>query len=142
VFPLALKGQPAQVFGDIAQPHSFAYMPDFARALLDVASAEDALGQIWHIPHAPALPIRDVLAQVYELAGQPLKVQVMPRWVVKALGLVMPIMRELDEMYFQWDRPYRVDDTKFTQRFGWPATPLADGLARTLDWYRARPAQR
>lgn len=44
-------------------------------------------------------------------------------------------MRELKDMKHIWDRPYLVDDTKFTQRFRTRATPLEEGLRATLGWY-------
>ena len=43
------------------------------------------------------------------------------------LGLVVPIMRERKEMGFTFDRPYRVESSKFARTF-WPdPTPLEDG---------------
>ena len=53
------------------------------------------------------------------MAADPLKVKlrlnVMPVWLLKPLGLFQPLMRELPEMRFTWDTPYRVDASKFTK---------------------------
>lgn len=131
-----LKGKPVQLLGDIDQPHSFSYLPDFARAMVSVAEDPEACGQIWHVPNAPALSLREMVEKAYELAQQTPSLRVMPSWLFSALSLVDPLLRELREMRFLWDRPYQVDHGKFAARFWSDFTPPEMGLARTLDWYR------
>jgi dTDP-D-glucose 4,6-dehydratase len=53
------------------------------------------------------------------------------------LGLVQPELRELVEMRFQTDRPYRVDASKYLARFAQPPTSFEEGLAATVRLYRA-----
>jgi nucleoside-diphosphate-sugar epimerase len=141
VFPNALAGTPALLMGDVDQPHTYSYVPDVARALATVAAADDAFGQIWHVPSAPARTTREVVASIYRLAGREPRLRAIPFWLQRALGAFVPVVRELAEMKFIWDRPYVVDHSKFAARFWDDYTPLADGLATTLDWYRsaARP---
>lgn len=54
-----------------------------------------------------------------------------------AIGLFVPMMRELGEMAYQWDEPFIVDDSRFREHF--PARPAAlDEAARaTVEWARA-----
>ena len=136
VFPLALQGKAAQVIGDPDQLHSFTYAPDFSAALIEVAGADDAFGQIWHVPNDRARTPRQVIERLYELTGGKPRVQVLPGFLLRLLGLFNPILREVGEMGFLWDRPYVVDDSKYRRRFDLTPTPLDDGLAATLDWYR------
>jgi nucleoside-diphosphate-sugar epimerase len=138
VFPAAIAGRAAQVIGDPGERHTFTYVPDFARALRLVAAADDAFGAAWHVPNAPAWPVADVVQLVYQLSGKPCRLQALPLWLVGLLGHVSPLMRELDEMRFQWDRPYLVDHGKFATRFGERFTPHKDGLKATLEWYARR----
>ena len=42
-----------------------------------------------------------------------------------------PFLRELIEMRFQWDRPYRVDSSKFASSFWSDATPFETGVRET-----------
>ena len=111
------KGKSAQVFGDPDQPHSFTYVPDIARALISVADADDAFGQAWNVPNAPDRTVRDILTLVAEGLGRELKVQAMQRWLLSAVGVFNINVRELKEMLYQWERPFHVDSSKFSERF-------------------------
>lgn len=119
-------------------PHDFTYVPDFARALETVIDApDDAYGQAWHVPNPPTLSLRQVLTRAAELAGVAPRIAVMPGWARRILGLFNRDLFELEEMSFQWDRPYRVDAAKFAARFWSGATPWDQALRETIAWYRA-----
>lgn len=141
VFPNALAGKAAQLLGDIDQPHAYTYVPDFVRALVTVSDHDDAFGEVWHVPNAPAQTTRAIVEQVFRLAGREPKIKTMPGWLLAGLSLVSPLMRELREMGFQGDRPYLVDHTKFIARFAGEPTSLEEGLRATLDWYRRASAK-
>jgi hypothetical protein len=47
-------------------------------------------------------------------------------------------MRELDEMLYQWEEPFVVDDSRFRARFGVAASPLADGARQMSEWAKIR----
>ncbi|MCL4847141.1 MAG: NAD-dependent epimerase/dehydratase family protein [Acidobacteria bacterium] len=137
VFARALAGRRAQLLGSPHHPHSFTYVPDVARALETIADAGDeAFGQVWHVPSAPAQPVRTVVERIYALAGHSPRLQTMPDWMLAGLALVSPLMRELKEMDFLWDRPYIVDHTKFAATFWSDYTPIEEGIETTLAWYR------
>lgn len=139
VFPNLLQRRPAQLIGNIDQPHSFTFVPDLVRAVTNLAADERAWGEAWHVPNAPALTPRQVVTEAGRLAGQEVKIRSLPFWMITALSPFSPLMRELREMKFQWDRPYVVGHMKYVRTFGDHSTPLADGLRATLDWYAARP---
>ena len=124
-------GKSAQVFGDPDLPHSFAYVPDVARALISVADADDAMGQAWNVPNAPDRTVRETLSLFAEKAERSLKVQAMPKWMFPLVGLINSDVRELKEMLYQWERPFRVDSSKFSERFWSDATSFEDGLTAT-----------
>ncbi|GAB2466736.1 hypothetical protein GCM10027187_38680 [Streptosporangium sandarakinum] len=51
-----------------------------------------------------------------------------------------PTVRALGETWYQRDRPFVSDASKFTAAFGpFAAAPHTDAIAATLDWYRANP---
>jgi nucleoside-diphosphate-sugar epimerase len=131
------KGKSAQVFGDPDLPHSFTYVPDVARALVSVADADDAFGQAWNVPNAPDRTLREILTMVAADLDGELKIQAMPKWMLSAVGLFNTNVRELKEMLYQWERPFRVDSSKFANRFWADATPFEDGLAATVPTYPA-----
>lgn len=139
VFPNLLAGKPVQLLGNPDVPHAFSFAPDFARALETLGAAEEeALGQAWHLPNAAARSQREVIERIGELAGKPVKIRSLRRRMVAMLALFSPTLRELKELMHQWELPYRVDHSKWAERFGDEHTPLEEGLRATLDWYRSQ----
>ncbi len=130
------KGKSAQVVGDPDQPHSFAYVPDVARALITVGEAEDAMGQAWNVPNAPDRTVRQILQMFAEEFDTPLKIQTLPKPLMSVLGLFNADIREMKEMLYQWQRPFHVDATKFTTRFWSDPTPWDQGVEETAASYR------
>lgn len=132
----AMKGQAAQLVGNIDQPHSLAYVLDVARALQTIGEAEDsAYGQAWHVPHAPAITMRQAVTRAIELLGRQPKLQVIPGWLLPVAGLFDPNVRELREMLYQWNKPLVVDHSKFAAAFWSDYTPLEQGFEATAQWW-------
>ena len=143
-WPAALAGKPVEVFGDVDQPHSYSYSDDVARALLTLGAHESALGQVWHLPVVPATTTRAMIAQIFAALGHD-PVTTPPRHkkldlMLRALGLVIPMLREVGEMTYQWKLPYVMDDSRFRAAFAGDAgatpTPLAEQIATTVAWAR------
>lgn len=130
------KGKSAQVVGDVDHPHSFAYVPDIARALVSVGDADDAMGQAWNVPNAPDMTVRQILQMFADEFGTPLKIQTMPKPLMSVLGLFNADVRELKEMLYQWQRPFHVDATKFSTRFWSDPTPWDQGITETVVSHR------
>ena len=137
----ALAGKPAQVLFDIDQPHTYTYLPDIGRALAALGAHESALGRSWIIPSPRTTTTREILSLAYREAGHELKVEVMPRWMQRAVGLFVPALREMQEMRYEFDKPFIVDGTAFTGQFGLAATPLEQAVSETVNWFRAHPAR-
>ena len=134
----ALAGRTVRVIGDPDQPHSWTYMPDVARTLAVLGTDERAWGRPWHVPTAPPIPQREALTRMAERAGaSPPKVAPMPGWLLRALGVVSPELREIRELVYQFERPFVVDSSAFTAEFGIEPTPLETSLPATADWWLA-----
>jgi nucleoside-diphosphate-sugar epimerase len=137
VKPLA-RGKLAMIPCSPDHPHDFTYVPDFARALATLLDApSDACGQAWHAPNAPTQTLRALAGRAAEKMGVAAKLIVLPQAALHLLGLFDRQIYELIEMRFQTARPYFVDSSKFTRRFGWEATPFEAGLDATIGFYRA-----
>ncbi len=114
-------------------PHDFAYVPDIARAAVTLLDApDDAFGQIWNMPCAPTRTPREILQLGAAAAGAPMKVRVIPMWMLPALGLFSRLMAEVVDIGFTWDRPYVVDAAKFKKRFWSDVTPFEEGVVATV----------
>ncbi len=136
VIPPMLQGKAAQMLGNVDVPHSMTYIKDFGTALAVVATSQDAYGQAWHVPNAPAISRRAILEQLASVIGQPLKVQVMPKFLMSALGLFVAPLREVGEMIYQFEQPYIVNHDKFVNKFGDIHTPMHTALPETVNWFR------
>jgi nucleoside-diphosphate-sugar epimerase len=137
-FGAALRGDRLWVLGDPDQPHSFSFVPDFASALVTLGAHDRAFGEVWHVPHAPAVTTREFLERVFEAAGTEPRVRSAPRVLEALLGVVNPQVRELRAIRHQFEAPFVVDHAKFADAFGASPTPLDEAIARTLDWHRTR----
>ncbi|WP_127125792.1 NAD-dependent epimerase/dehydratase family protein [Georgenia sp. SYP-B2076] len=123
-------GRPTWVFGDPDAPHSWSYVPDIARTLAVAGTDERAWGQAWHVPSDPPVAVRAVLADLARLAGRrPPRVHRVPRSVLRAAGPFVPVLRELDEMLYQFERPFEIDAAVTTSTFGIRPTPWPEVLA-------------
>jgi len=134
-FRRVLAGKSAQVFGDPDQLHSYSYTPDVARGLVALGSRPGTEG-VWMLPVQPAEPTRALVARFASALGQGVPVSAVPTWLLRAVGLFDPTMRELAEMTYQWKQPFVLDDAKFRAAFGFGATPWDEAVAATVAWAR------
>ena len=138
VMPAALAGKTATVLGDPDQPHTYTYLPDIGEGLAVLGEHPDAPGQVWHLPNDPDThTTRHLVDIAYQAAGQPrTRVRGIPAFLLRALGLVNPVMRELVEMQYEYQAPFIVDSSKITDKLGAHATPLDTAVEATLASYR------
>lgn len=139
-----LNGKSAQFFGDLQARHSFAYAPDVAKGLIELALAdEDAVGRPHVLPVMPPLPSGELLLRLLAALGVEARIERMPGWAMTALKVFVPVLRELAELRYEWDFDYRVDDSAFCARFRhFQATSLDTALRLTAAWARPVFARR
>jgi len=141
IFGRLLAGKAAQGWGNVDAPHSFTYIGDFGEALAVLGERDEALGQAWHVPSAPAISTRAVVERFAALAGVAPRITGVGRLLMSLVGLFNPGARETVEMLYEFEGPFLLDASRFAAAFGDIHTPLDTGLARTLAWYRgAAPA--
>lgn len=109
--------------------HSFTFTPDAGRATALLGNTPDAYNQVWHLPTAknPLTGKEWVEAFAKEL-NAPAKFLQAPKFVVRILSLFIPIMKEMIEMVYQYDRDYVFDSTKFEKRFGIQPVSYEQGI--------------
>ncbi|MFV9507295.1 MAG: NAD-dependent epimerase/dehydratase family protein [Oscillochloridaceae bacterium umkhey_bin13] len=132
----ALQGKPVNLLGDVNQPHSFTYIPDFGRLLATLGTRDEALGQIWFAPVNPPVSQREFVQVLETELGQPVKTRAAGPLLMRLLGLFNPSMAETVEMMYQWTAPFVIDAHKAEQAFGLQATPLATAMRETIAWGR------
>jgi len=136
VFGNAVAGKRADFIGNPDLPHTYSYVPDIAAGLATLGTDERAAGQVWHLPGPETVTTRALLDLVAAEVGHPVAVRTLPPLMVRAIGLVSPLMRGLAEMAYEFEEPFILDTTKFESAFGTAATPLATAITDTVAWYR------
>jgi nucleoside-diphosphate-sugar epimerase len=137
VFLPALAGKAAQATGRLDLPHSYTYIGDFGETLAILGERDDALGRHWHVPNAAPVTQRELIGLIYAELGLAPKMSGVGRTMMALAGIFIPEARETVEMMYEFDRPFVVDSSRCEAAFGQRATPLAEGIRRTVSWYRA-----
>ncbi|MBC7387974.1 MAG: NAD-dependent dehydratase, partial [Opitutaceae bacterium] len=83
--------------------------------------------------HPAALTGKQLISLFAKEMNAPDKVSVLPGWLIKAIGLFVPIMKEMPEMMYQYDRDYVFNSTKFDRRFDFKTTTYPDGIKETVE---------
>jgi len=134
VFDNIKKGKKANWLGSVKFKHSFTFTPDAGKATAMLGNSEDAYGETWHLPTAKNPPTGDewIAAIAKEMKAEP-KSQVAGKVLLRIMGLFIPIMGELVEMLYQYDRDYVFDSSKFENQFGMKPTPYDEGIRISLE---------
>lgn len=140
VVPRLLAGRRSvSVLGDPDVPHTFSYVPDVARTLAAASQDPAAWGRAWHVPSTRPVTRREAVHGLCAAAGvEPVAVRSVPWAMVRALGVVQPVMRELAALRYQWERPYVLDSDASSAALGVRATPQEQQYAETVAWWRER----
>jgi UDP-glucose 4-epimerase len=114
----ALQGRPYTLQGDGLQSRDFTYVENVVQANLLAASAPDVSGQAFNVACGERITLLDLIATLNQLVGRELPIEHSPA----RAGDV---------------RHSLADIGKARNLLGYaPAVDVAEGLARTLAWYR------
>jgi nucleoside-diphosphate-sugar epimerase len=136
VFERMKKGSKAQWFINPDVPRSYNYTPDAAKALYILATDERSFGQVWHLPSVnPPITGRAFIKLAAKYMHGSEKVSVVPKWLLKVIGLFIPFMKEAYEMNYQDEFEFRFNSSKFEQTFGFMPTPYEEAIESTAAWF-------
>jgi nucleoside-diphosphate-sugar epimerase len=127
--------------GPLDVVHAWAYLPDFADALIALAErrAEFAPFETFGFP-GHALTGAELIAGIEALTGNKFNVRMMSWWMLKTFGRLLAIGRELSELEYLWRVPHRISGEKLRGALGeLQETPLRKALAGTLRDLGYRP---
>jgi UDP-glucuronate decarboxylase len=114
----ALRGEPLTVFGDGSQTRSFCYVDDLVTGLIALMGSPPAVTGPVNLGNPGEFTMTELARQVLALTGAAGPVEHRP------LPADDPVRR-------------RPDISRARELLGWePAVGLADGLARTVDYFR------
>ena len=120
--------------GDLKLRHSWAYLPDLARAFAVLAEQRQGFApfETFHfaghwVNHG------QIMAAIQTALGRRLKVAPLPWWMLGAMGLINPVMRDIYRMRYLWLNEMELVDPRLDALLG-PGftTPLEDAVAATV----------
>jgi len=119
---LAIEDREIQVFGDGSQLRDFVYVEDAADAFLRAGASDACDGGVFNVGGSGPIAHRELVELLIGVAGTG-RVRYVP-WPAEK--------KQIDIGSFY------ADSSKFRTTTGWtPSVALRDGLARTIDFYRA-----
>jgi nucleoside-diphosphate-sugar epimerase len=139
VFANLAKNKKAQCLVDATKKHSFTYVPDAAKALYLLAKDESSFNHTWHLPtHKNPLTGKEFIQLAAKELNASERYIVFAKWMVKALGLFVPVMNEMHEMLYQNEYDYIFDSSKFEAYFNFMPTSYEAGIKATAQYYLAK----
>jgi UDP-glucose 4-epimerase len=116
----ALAKRGVTIFGDGTQSRDFCYIDNVVQANLLASTASGVSGQSLNIACGSSVDLNQVVHFLGEICGWPVPIKYAPRRVGDVLHSV-------------------ADISLATQKLGYqPTVTFADGLRRTLEWFRGR----
>ena len=113
-----LAGQPVTIFGDGSQERDYVYVEDIVDGAIRGAEAEPATCVL-------GTGVGTTTQQVFDTLAEATGYQQPPVYAAERPGDIAAI---------------RLDVTRARELWGWqPHTALADGMANTVEWFRAQP---
>ena len=134
IYDNLLKGKASQWFCNADVKHSSGFTPDLAKGTAMLGNTLDAFNQIWNLPCDPHAPTGREWVKMFvdAMGGGKEKVSVLPKFGLRILGIFIPILGEMVEMTYQYDRAYVFDSSKFNKRFGFTPTSNAEAVKLTV----------
>ena len=120
--------------GPLGVVHPWAYLPDFAAAMVRLAEVRDTLKpfEVFGFP-GHAVTGHELVATIEAVANSKFNVRTMSWWMLKTVGRLMPLGRELAELEYLWRVPHRISGDKLKAAIGdIPHTPLPEAVAASL----------
>ena len=138
VYDNMMKGKSAQWFGNPDVVHTMGYTPDLAKGTALLGNSPDAYNQVWNLPvDIDSLTGREWVKLFAEEMKTSDKVQAVPVWMIKILGIFIPFLREMPEMMYQFNRDFNFDSTKFCKRFNYIPISNKQAVKETIEALKA-----
>ena len=113
------QGKGVWVLGHADRPHTWSFTGDVAGMLVVAGTDSRAWGHAWHVPSNEPRSQREVVADLARAAGSgEVRVSEIPSIVLRGLGLVSPLLRELRETEYQFRDDFVMDSSAAKATFG------------------------
>ena len=133
VYLKLIEDKNPQWLGKLDVIHSFIYSKDIGKSVTLLGNTSDAYNQVWHLPTTNnKLTNRQWIELMMNAMNKQKKIQAMPGWMVSALGVFVPILKELQDVGYQFRQDYFFNSSKFNKRFNFTPTNPEEGIKETV----------
>src|SRR5258708_15830005 len=114
--------------------HEWAYLPDVAQAMVQLAERRGQLAPFATLGFAGhTLTGREFVAAISRACRRDFQIDFVPWRLLKVMGVVVPVFRELADISYLWSTPHAIDGARLTEIIGdLPRTPLGPAIAASL----------
>jgi len=124
-----INNKKAMFLGNPKLAREYIYLPDGAKAFVNLVMNEKAYGQEWNIPSYGPITGEEIIQMIRELTGYDKKISIVTKRMVQMVGLFNPFMREFAEMFYLIEEPVVLSGEKYEREIGpLPKTSYYDGL--------------
>lgn len=127
--------------------HEWSYLPDVAKAMVELIEHRAMLGPFsnFHMAghwDADGTEMAAAITRVMGRYGVAVKTRRFPWWLVWVASPFVTTLRELREMRYLWRQPVRMDNTRLVEALGQePHTPLDVAVRATLEGLGCLPGK-
>lgn len=119
--------------GKLDIPREYIYLPDAARAVVEIALRETSYGQNWNVPGSGVITGKEIIRIGKELTQKSPRIMTIQQGMIGLLKLFSPFMRELHEMMYLTEEPLVLSGDKYEREIGpVPRTPYQVGIRETI----------
>lgn len=119
VVPNVIKGKKIQLLGAIDQLHTWTDPEDVAQLMIVVGQDERAWGKPWHVPSNEPKTQLQVVQDISNALGVTApSVSSVPVTMQKLIGIFNPVIKELLNSNYQFDKPFVMSDSITRNTFG------------------------
>ncbi len=120
--------------GPLDTIHEWAYLPDVAQALVQLVEQRERLAPFATLGFAGhAVTGREFVAAISRACRRDFKIDFVPWRLLKMMGVVVPVFRELTDISYLWSTPHAVDGARLAEIIGYiPRTPLDRAISASL----------
>lgn len=113
------KSKILQYQGKLEIGHSWAYLPDVARAFVKIAEARETLPRFENFQfRGHFVTGHQMIAAIQAALPEPYKVKQVPWGLLRFLGIFISVLRAVVEMKYLWEEPHRLQDDKLEALLG------------------------
>ncbi|MEL7367607.1 MAG: NAD(P)H-binding protein [Myxococcota bacterium] len=106
--------------------HAWAYLPDVARAMVELANIRKTLPTFESVGFpGHTISGEQLRYEAIDLLDRPVRIKSFPWWLLAVIAPFRPRIREVLEMRYLWNIPHEIDGTRFRQlRPTFESTPM------------------